>query len=64
MYAIRSYYADASTATLSGLEVVEASAKGWTWNRSAFTAEGLVRSDKLAVQDPTNANCAACHGVV
>ena len=55
-------FSDASTATLSGLEVVEAGAQGWTWNRSAFTAEGLVRSDRLAVQDPTNANCAACHG--
>ena len=31
---------------------------------AAFTADGLVDSRKLAVQDPTNANCAACHGQV
>lgn len=55
-------FAQANTATLSGLGIVEAGAKGWTWNRSAFTAQGLVRSEKLAIQDPTNANCAACHG--
>ena len=55
-------FADANTATLSGLNVVEAGANGWTWNRAAFTAEGLVDSRSLGIQDPTNANCAACHG--
>jgi len=55
-------FADANTATLTGLQVVEADAKGWTWNRAAFTADGLVDSQKLGIQDPTNANCAACHG--
>ena len=58
------HFADANTATLSGLNIVEADAKGWTWNRAAFTAEGLVNSEKLGIQDPTNANCAACHGQV
>lgn len=57
-------FADANTATLSGLNIVEAAANGWTWNRAAFTADGLVDSRKLAIQDPTNANCAACHGEV
>lgn len=57
-------FADASTATLQGLGVVEPAAKGWAWNRAAFTAEGKLDSRKLAVQDPTNANCAACHGEV
>jgi len=58
-------FGDANTATLLGLGVVEAApgkAKGWNWNRAAFTADGLLDSRKLAVQDPTNANCAACHG--
>jgi thiosulfate reductase cytochrome b subunit len=55
-------FSDASTATLSGSNIVEAGAKGWTWNRPAFTAGGLVDSRILRVQDPTNANCAACHG--
>lgn len=63
--AIRSgHFSDANTATLSGLNIVEADAKGWAWNRAAFTAEGLVNSKNLGIQDPTNANCAACHGVV
>jgi thiosulfate reductase cytochrome b subunit len=57
-------FADANTATLTGLNLVEAGAKGWIWNRAAFTADGLVDSEKLGIQDPTNANCAACHGEV
>lgn len=57
-------FSDANTATLTGLNIVEAGAKGWAWNRAAFTAEGLVSSEKLGIQDPTNANCAACHGEV
>lgn len=55
-------FADANTATLAGLNIVEAGANGWTWNRAAFTAEGLLNSKNLGIQDPTNANCAACHG--
>lgn len=57
-------FADANTATLSGLKIVEADARGWVWNRAAFTAAGLVNSKHLGIQDPTNANCAACHGQV
>jgi len=57
-------FSDANTATLSGLNIVEAGAKGWTWNAAAFTAGGLVKSGILRIQDPTNANCAACHGEV
>lgn len=57
-------FADANTATLSGLNIVEKDAKGWAWNKAAFTAEGLLNSQNLGIQDPTNANCAACHGTV
>jgi thiosulfate reductase cytochrome b subunit len=57
-------FADVNTATLSGSAVVKADGKGWAWNRAAFTAEGLVDSRQLGIQDPTNANCAACHGEV
>ncbi len=55
-------FADANTATLTGLHIVEADARGWAWNRAAFTADGLINSKSLRIQDPTNANCAACHG--
>jgi thiosulfate reductase cytochrome b subunit len=57
-------FSDANTATLSGLNIVEAGAKGWAWNGAAFTAAGLLDSSILRIQDPTNANCAACHGEV
>ncbi len=56
-------FGDAGTATLGGLGLVQARGQGWAWNRSAFTAEGLVDSKVLGIQDPTNANCAACHGM-
>jgi thiosulfate reductase cytochrome b subunit len=58
------HFSDANTATLSGLSIVEAGAKGWAWNQAAFSADGLVNSKILHVQGPTNANCAACHGEV
>ncbi|MFQ5420284.1 MAG: hypothetical protein ACE5EY_07970 [Anaerolineae bacterium] len=51
----------ANTATLAQTGVVTRSNDGWTWNPDAFDVEGNV---KLAVQDPTNENCGACHGVV
>lgn len=57
-------FSAANTATLSGLNIVEAGAKGWTWNAAAFTAEGLLQSGILQIRSPTNANCAACHGEV
>ena len=57
-------FGDASTATLAGLNLVEAKGTTWTWNRTAFTTEGLVRGRSLGIQDPTNANCGACHGEV
>jgi len=58
-------FGEANTATLLGMGIVESAggkSKGWKWNRAAFTADGLLDSRKLAVQDPSNANCAACHG--
>lgn len=55
-------FGDAVTATLTGTHLVEASARGWVWNRAAFATDGKVDSRVLGIQDPTNANCAACHG--
>jgi len=57
-------FADASTATLSGLHLVEPSADGWVWNPEAFTEAGELKSEVIGIQDPTNSNCAACHGEV
>ena len=54
----------ANTATLSGLNIVEAAGQGWTWNPAAFNEQRELQSRLVAIQDPTNANCAACHGEV
>ncbi len=57
-------FGNANTATLLGLNIVTKSADGWAWNTEAFNENGEVKSDALGIQDPTNANCAACHGEV
>jgi thiosulfate reductase cytochrome b subunit len=54
----------ASTATLSASGVVTGTAAGWTYEANAFDADGNVRLDLLGVQDPTDENCGACHGLV
>lgn len=57
-------FGDANTATLLGLEIVSQSGQGWQWQGSAFNDNGEVKSEMLAIQDPTNQNCATCHGEV
>jgi thiosulfate reductase cytochrome b subunit len=59
-------FGSANTGTLLGLGVVDydGSTGTWTWNPTAFNEIGEVKSDILRIQDPTNANCAACHGEV
>jgi thiosulfate reductase cytochrome b subunit len=54
----------ASTATLLGTGLVERTATGWQWNAAAFTRDGELASEFVNIQDPTNENCAQCHGVV
>ncbi|MBI5953761.1 MAG: cytochrome b/b6 domain-containing protein [Chloroflexi bacterium] len=58
------YFGEVSTATLIGLNVVQIFDDGWAWNTEAFNENGEVKSEMLAIQDPTNANCATCHGEV
>ena len=57
-------FGDANTSTLLGLNIVTKSADGWTWNSNSFNELGEIKSDSLGIQDPTNSNCAACHGEV
>jgi len=55
----------AATATLLDSGLVNGSAtEGYTWASSGFTADGLPVDGALPIQDPTNTNCAQCHGVV
>ena len=57
-------FGDANTATLLGLNVVEHESSAWTWNPEAFNEIGEIKSEFIKIQDPTNANCATCHGTV
>jgi len=54
----------ANTATLAGTGIVTKTAEGWKWNPQAFDAEGRLARDWINLQDPTDANCAQCHGLV
>jgi thiosulfate reductase cytochrome b subunit len=54
----------ANTASLIGTGLVEISADTYAWNQAAFTEEGLLLPESITIQDPTNENCAQCHGVV
>jgi thiosulfate reductase cytochrome b subunit len=57
-------FGEANTATLAGLHIVDYSADGWIWNPDAFGEDGKFKSASIGIQDPTNSNCAACHGEV
>jgi thiosulfate reductase cytochrome b subunit len=54
----------ANTATLLGTGLVEISAGEYAWNPAAFTERGEIAPTSVELQDPTNDNCAQCHGVV
>lgn len=54
----------ANTATLAQTGVITPTAEGWQWQAAAFDAAGNVLPTVLTPQDPTNANCGQCHGVV
>ncbi|CAG0968160.1 Thiosulfate reductase cytochrome B subunit PhsC [Anaerolineales bacterium] len=57
-------FGNANTATLTGLNIVAKAGEGWEWKAEAFNEIGEVKSEMLAIQDPTNENCATCHGEV
>lgn len=57
-------FGNANTATLLGLNIVSKVDGVWSYNPEAFNENGELQDNKLGIQDPTNANCAACHGEV
>ncbi|HLO17646.1 MAG TPA: cytochrome b/b6 domain-containing protein [Anaerolineales bacterium] len=58
-------FGDANTATLIGTGIVsDKTTDLWAYNPEAFDENGKLKSDFVKIQDPTNANCAACHGEV
>ena len=54
----------ANGATLLGTGIIEQIGDGWTWNKDAFADNGELMADFIQIQDPTNQNCANCHGLV
>jgi thiosulfate reductase cytochrome b subunit len=54
----------ANTATLLGSGIVTKTARGWQWEPDAFLPNGDLRPAYVTVQDPTPAQCGACHGTV
>jgi thiosulfate reductase cytochrome b subunit len=54
----------ATTATLLGTGIVEQAGQDWQWNKAAFSGDGELAPEFVTIQDPTNENCAQCHGLV
>ena len=54
----------ANTATLGLTGIVAAGQDGPVYVAEAFAPDGTLLQEILGLQDPTNANCGACHGVV
>lgn len=58
-------FVNANTATLIGTGIINDDfSTAWGFNPEAFDADGKVKAEVIRIQDPTNANCAACHGEV
>ncbi|MCX7754447.1 MAG: cytochrome b/b6 domain-containing protein [Anaerolineales bacterium] len=57
-------FGQANTATLLGTGWVERTPSGFAYNPAAFGADGKLKAEFVRIQDPTNENCAACHGEV
>ncbi|HET9914494.1 MAG TPA: cytochrome b/b6 domain-containing protein [Anaerolineales bacterium] len=54
----------ANTATLFDSELVVPTVDGFQWVEAAFQENGEISEDITFIKDPTNANCAACHGEI
>ncbi|MFH1681806.1 MAG: cytochrome b/b6 domain-containing protein, partial [Candidatus Eisenbacteria bacterium] len=54
----------ATTLTLRRTGAGRGGKDGWRWNPEAFDGEGRVKRDRVRVEDPTNAHCGQCHGLV
>jgi len=54
----------ANTATLINTGVINGTFENFTFVANAFTENGEVKSQVIGIQDPTNTNCAQCHGPV
>lgn len=58
-------YANMATLLDTGIVVPSlVNPNGFAYSKNAFEANGELKPEFLKIQDPTNANCAACHGEV
>jgi len=57
-------FGEAVTATLLDSGIVEKNGQDWVYNSQAFDEKGELKTEYVQIQDPTNDNCAQCHGVV
>lgn len=57
-------FAWANTAALLGTGIVEKSGTQYQFNASAFDSKGELQRAFITIQDPSNSNCAQCHGIV
>jgi Ni/Fe-hydrogenase b-type cytochrome subunit len=58
-------FGDANTATLISTGIFNDDfSTAWSFNPEAFDEEGKVKAEVIKIQDPTNSNCAACHGEI
>lgn len=57
-------FGNAVTATLLGLNIVNEENGDWAYNPEVFNESGELKDNRLGIQDPTNSNCANCHGEV
>lgn len=53
-----------ATATILDNGIVRQDGSAFTYNPQAFTENGELAEDFISIQDPTNDNCGACHGLV
>jgi thiosulfate reductase cytochrome b subunit len=54
----------ANTATLFNGGLAVQTEAGFKWNEFAFQENGEINENRVVIKDPTNENCAACHGEV
>lgn len=54
----------ANTATLLGSGLVEKTGDTFQWNPASFTAAGELAAPLSTMRDPSNDNCALCHGII
>ncbi len=53
-----------NTSTLIESGIVTMSEGSYTWNESLFDEDMEILPEAILIQDPTNNNCGACHGLV